>query len=116
MSAERLSVKRDLPARELGADPFPQGEQRRRAGSDPEPDNTRLSGGREAARMIDLDIECGDAARGDGDRVLHGRESLVCCRPEEGQSDVEQFRLHATERGQIRRAAERRFSDIGGEW
>jgi hypothetical protein len=62
VSAEWLSVERDLATRELGTDALPKGEQRRSAGSDPEPDDTGLAGRRETARMIDLDIECGYAA------------------------------------------------------
>ena len=114
--AERFPIERGVSTCELGADPLPQSEHGRGARADPKPHDTRLSGRREAARVVDLDIERSDAARGRLDRGRDVNEPLVGCLAEEGERDVHQLRFHATERGKIRRAAERRFCDLGGEW
>lgn len=114
--SERLSVERDLSTYELGTDPVSQREHGRRAGTDAEPDDTRLSGRRETARVVDLDIERGDVARGRLDRGRHVSKPLVGCLTKEGEGHVHQLRLHATQRGEIRRGTERGFGDLGGEW
>jgi len=114
--AERFSVERDVSTSKLGADPLPQGEHGWGAHADPKPHDTRLSGRRESARVVDLEIERGNAARGRLDRGRNVSEPVVGCLAEEGECHVHQLRLHATQRRKIRRAAERRFGDLGGEW
>ncbi len=112
--AEWLSVERDLPSCQLGADPVPESEQRRGARAHPKPDNTRFSGRGEPAGVVDLDVEGRDAARSCLDRSRY--VSKFGRLTEEGERDVHQFRLHATQRVKIRRAAERRFCDLRGKW
>ena len=114
--AERLSVERDVPPCELGPDPFPEREHGRRAGTDPEPGDARLSGRREAPGVIDLDVERGNSACRGFDRGRHVSQPVIGCLTEEGKGDVHQLRLHATQRGKIRGAVERRLGDLGGEW
>ena len=114
--AERFPIERGVSTCELGADPLPQSEHGRGARADPKPHDTRLSGRREAARVVDLDIERGDVARGRLDRDRDVSETLDGCLAKEGERHVHQLRFHATQRGKIRRAAERRLGDLGGEW
>lgn len=114
--AERFSVERDVSTCELGPDSLPQSEHSRGARADPKPHDTRLSGRRKAAGVVDLDIERGDVARGRLDRGRHITKPLVGSLAEEGERHVHQLRFHATQRGKIRRAAERRLGDLGGEW
>jgi hypothetical protein len=116
MCAEWFVVESDGAAAKLDANVLAQGQQVRSAGTDPKPDDSRSAGGREATGAIQLDVECGDAARGSlgrGDRVS---EPLVRCLTKESQRDVHELRLHAAKRGKVRGAAERRLSDLGWKW
>ena len=113
---QRFSVKRDVTTRELGTNALPKSENGWRASADTEPNDARLATGWESAGMVDLDVERGHTARGRLDRAGHVSQALVGSRSEEGERHVHQLRFHATERGKIRRAAEHRFRDLGGEW
>src|SRR5687767_2887684 len=94
--AERLSVERDLAARQLGTDPLPKSEHGRSAGADPEPGDTWLATGRKSAGVVELDVERGDAARCCLDRSRHVSQALVERWSEEGEGDMHQLRFHAT--------------------
>ena len=115
MRAERLSVECDLATCQLGTYPLPQSEHGRSAGTDPEPSDTWLTTVWKSSGVVDLDIERGDAARRRLHRAGHVSHPLVASRAEEGEGDMQQLRLHATQRGKIRRAAEHCLSDLGRE-
>jgi len=114
--AERLSVERDLATPQLRTDPLSESEQGWSSRADAEPDDTRPIGGREAAGVVDLYVERGDLARGGLSRVGHSDESRLGHLAEKGQRHVHELGPHATERGELWGAAERRLGDLGGEW
>jgi hypothetical protein len=116
MCPERLGIEGDLATAELGANALTELEERGRTCTDSHPDDARFAGSRKAARAIQLDIEGGDSTRGRLDRGLRIIKALVGGLSQKGERDVHQLRLHATDGGKIRSAAERRFSDFGGEW
>ena len=116
MRAERFVVEPDRPAPKLGANVLAKGQQVRRAGTEAKPDDSRTTRGREATGAVKLDVERGDAARGCLGRGDHVSEPLVGNLTEERQRDVHELRLHATKRGKVRGAAERRLGDLGWKW
>ena len=116
VGAERLGVEWDLAAGELGAYPLADGQQRGSTGTDPDPDHPGSTGRRKAACPVQLDIERGHGRGG----CLNGRgnvsELLVGRSAEERERDVHELGLHTAQRREVRRAAERRLGDLGGEW
>lgn len=114
--AQRFAIERDRASAQLGADVLAQREEVRGAGADTKPNDARAAGRWEAAGTVQLDVERGDPACRRVDRGGHVREALVRCLAEERQSDVHQLRLHATKRGKVRSAAERRLGDLGWKW
>jgi hypothetical protein len=116
MRAERFVVESDGAAAKLDTDLLTQREQLRRAGTDPQPDDSRSAGGRKATGAVELDVERGDAARSHLDGGGHVSEPLVWCLTEERQGDVHELRLHATKRRKVRGTAKRRLGDLGWNW
>ncbi len=114
--AKRLGVEGDLAPRELGPNALAEREQRVRAGAYPQPHHPRTTRRRKAAGPVELDVERGNASRGGLGCRGHGRELLGGRPPDERQRHVHELGLHASKRGKVRRAAERRLCDLGGEW
>jgi hypothetical protein len=93
--AERFVVEPDRAAAKLRTNVLAKGEQVRRACTEAKPDDSRTPRWREATGAVELDVECGDAARGCLGRGDHVSEPLVRALTEERQRDVHELRLHA---------------------
>ena len=113
---QRFVVEPDGAAAKLGANVLAERQQVRRAGTDPEPDDSRTAGRRKAAGTVQLDVERGDTSRGCLGRCGHISQPLIRGFTEERQRDVHELRLHAAKRGKVRGAAECRLGDLGWEW
>ena len=114
--AERFRVERDLATGELNSYSLAERQQRRSAGADPQPNHPRPAGRRKAARSVQLNVECGHRGRGSLTGCGHVSEPLVGRSAQERQGDVHELGFDATQRGEIRCAAECRLGDLGGEW
>jgi hypothetical protein len=116
MRAQGFVVESNGAAAKLGANVLAKCQQVRRTGTEAKPDDSWTTGGREATGTVQLDVERGDAARGCLGRSGHISEPLVGSLTEERQRDVHELRLHATKRGKVRGATERRLGDLGWKW
>lgn len=114
--AKGLAVELELTAAELRSNTLAESDHRRRAGADPQVHDSWTPGCREPAWAIEFRVEGGHGGGGRLDGGGHVRQPIIGSRAEEGERHVHELGLHAAQGGEIGHAAERRFSDLGGEW
>jgi hypothetical protein len=113
---KRFAVEGDVATAKLGANALPERQHRLGACTDPEVDDPRPTGRRKTARAVQLHIERGHGSRCGFDGSSRVGEPFIRRSAEERERHVHELRLHAPERGKIRRTTERRLGDLDREW